>query len=318
MSITALSPETIIQIFQDEDLSLKDVCSGLQVCTSWNGYLDDKWIWKPLFDKAGLPMVKEIDTKFNVVFGNLFSRSLDYELFKKCYGEVRDISLMSKNAYDKLISKNDPFIPSEEPQKKICETSWLVIDPSHVYRPYDETLFNKLDESTNPEDKPEVSANGKEMKIPFTLRNRKLVIEHTYPNIKIFKFNDFLPEAFVQCNSAPEKTGFWVMREVIVYRNEFYAVQKTLIEGKEGYRLVPLRVRLVFNAMKICETGTCPDTAEPCMFARTANMVLLQGHPGPVGIGLFAPGVGFSVKRNYYGAKHADLGALPGFPAEEV
>ncbi len=277
MSITALSPEMFISIFQDPDLSNKDLCIGHQVCTDWNVLLGDKLVWNPRrFNKAGLPMVEDIDTKLNVVFGNLFTRSLDYELFKKCYGEVRNIGLMSKKAYDKLLTENDPFIPSEELQQKICATSWLVIDPSHVHRPYDETLFNELDASTDPRDKPKVSPDGKEMEIPFTLRNRKLVIEHTNPNTKIFGF--FLPEALDQCNAAPEKTGFWVMREVVVYRNEAYTVQKTLIEGKEGYKLVPLRVRLVFDALMICKTGTHPDTgALNWTYARTANIVRLYG-----------------------------------------
>ncbi len=315
MSITALSPESIVKIFQDEDLSHKDVCRGHQVCKYWDVLLDDKWIWNPRrFNEAGLPMVEGIDTKLNVVFGNLFTRSLDYEFFKKCYGEVRNIGLMSKKAYDKLLMENDPFIPSEEPQQKICETSRLVIDPSHVHRPYDEKLFNKLNASTDPRDKPEVSPDGKEMEIPFTLRNRQLVIEHTNPGIKIFSY--FFPEALVQCNAAPEKTGFWVMREVVVYQNKDYIVQKTLIEGKEGYKLVPLRVRAVFDALMICKTGTCPDTGYPdWTFARPSDMVQLFGEAVPMAIGGFAHGTGVSLFFRYDAEFDRD-GALPGFPAE--
>jgi hypothetical protein len=315
MSITALPNETIIQIFQDEDLSHKDVCRGHQVCTAWNALLDDKWIWNPRrFNEAGLPMVEGIDTEFNVVFGNLFSRSPDYALLKECYGKVRDIPLMPKKAYDKFVGENDPFIPSKKPQAKICETSWLVIDPSHVYRPYDQMLFDKLNASTDPRDKPEVIADGKEMRIPFTLRNRKLVIEHTNPEKKVFGY--FLPEALDQCNAAPEKTGFWVMREVVVYRNKAYTVQKTLIEGKEGYKLVPLRVRLIFDALMIRKTGTCPDTEVPILtFARTADMVQLFDSPKPIFIGIFDPGSGVHVYSSSDDANDDD-GALPGYPAE--
>ena len=315
MSITALPNETIIQIFQDEDLSHKDVCRGHRVCKEWNVLLDDKWIWNlSRFNEAGLPMVEGIDTEFNVVFGNLFSRSPDYALLKECYGKVRDIPLMPKKAYDKFVGENDPFIPSKKPQAKICETSWLVIDPSHVYRPYDQMLFDKLNASTDPRDKPEVIADGKEMRIPFTLRNRKLVIEHTNPEKKVFGY--FLPEALDQCNAAPEKTGFWVMREVVVYQGEAYTVQKTLIEGKEGYKLVPLRVRLVFDAICKTKTGTCPDTRSP-ICARTADMVLVHGVTWPMGFGCFVtnPRSGVRVfNLDFYPVDYE--GALPGFPAE--
>jgi hypothetical protein len=312
MSITALTPEMVVQIFKDEDLSHKDVCRGHRVCAAWNALLDCKGIWNPSrFNEAGLPMVEGIGSGYNVVFGNLFSRSLDYEFFKKCYGKVRDIPLMSKKAYDKFVSENDPFLPY---QVKICKTSWLVIDPSHVYRPYDETLFNILNASTAPEDKPQMSADGKEMKIPFTLRNRRLVIEHTNPDKKIF--GAFLPAAFDQCNAAPEKTGFWVMREVVVYQGEFYTVQKTLIEGNEGYKLVPLRVRLVFDAICKTKTGTCPDTRST-ICARTADMVLVHGVTWPMGFGCFVtnPRSGVRVfNLDFFPVDYE--GALPGFPAE--
>ncbi len=257
-------------------------------------------------------MVEGMDTGLSSVYSKLFSRSLNYEFFKKCYGELRDIPLMSKKAYDKFVSENDPFIPSEDPQAKICETSWLVIDPSHIYRPNDGTLFNILDASTKPEDKPEMSADGKEMKIPFTLRNRKLVIEHTNPDKKIF--NHFTPAVLDQCNSAPEKTGFCVMREVAVYWAKAYTVQKTLIEEKEGYKLVPLRVRLVFDAMKICETGSCPDDNRTRAF--TANTVQFNIYTFPVGPAWFSPEAGVDVSPDYCVQGDSKCGALPGFPAE--
>ncbi len=312
MTISLLPPECIYNIY--EGLPKKEVCRGTQVCQGWYQTLGSVGIWKPFFKEAGLPLVEGMGTGLGSVYNNLFTRSLDYELFKKCYGEVRNIGLMSKKAYDKLLTENDPFIPSEEPQKKICETSRLVIDPSHVYRPYDETLFNKLNASTDPRDKPEMSADGKEMEIPFTLRNRKLVIEHTNPNKPMFRF--FLPDALVQCNAAPEKTEFWVMREVVVYQNKAYSVQKTLIEGKEGYKLVPLRVRLVFDAFMICKMGTCPDTGAPnWTYARTADMVQLFGSSWPMQIGGYVSGSGVHICYDF-GDAVVSIGALSGFPAE--
>ncbi len=307
--ISLLSPENIYDIY--EGLPKKEICRGTQVCKDWYQILGSIGIWKPFFKEAGLPLVEGMGTGFNAVYGNLFFRSLNYEFFKKCYGEVRDISSISIKAYDKFVSENDPFIPSEEPQQKICETSWLVIDPSHVYRPYDETLFNKLNASTDPQDKPEKIEDGKVMKVPFKLRNRKLVIEHTNPDKQIFQF--FLPEAMDQCNAAPEKTGFWVMRETVVYYSTAYTEQKILIEEQEGYKVVPLRVRLTFNGMKICETGTCPDKVANSTFANTSDMINARF---PMVIGYFAPGAGAYV-TNDYGNASISHGAVAGFPAQD-
>ena len=317
MSIDALSREMIVTIFQDQDLSSKDVARGHRVCKEWNELLGIPMIWnESRFNEAGLPKVEGIDTKLNVVFNNLFCRSLNYEWFKKWWGKVQDFGIMSKEAYDRFFTKNDPFIPSEGPQQKICETSWLVIDFSSVWRPYDETLFNRVNASTDLRDKAERSADGKEMKIPGTLRNRKLLIEHTHPGKRIFGL--FHSEALAQCNDAPEKTGFWVVRGE-VYQNKAYSVQEDLIKGNEGYKLVPLRVGVVFYSFILCRTGNCPLKAgQDVRFARTADLVHLQGGVSlPMAIG----GEPFwftclAVGPNFHQA--ADFNsALAGFPAEE-
>lgn len=103
MTLTLLPLEMVDSIFKD--LSNKDVGKAHQVCKEWGEFLGNMsaLIWNRIrFNEAGLPMVKGIDTKLNVVFNNLFTRSLDYEFFKKCHGEVRDIGVMSKEAYDML------------------------------------------------------------------------------------------------------------------------------------------------------------------------------------------------------------------------
>src|SRR5579871_79105 len=181
MSVS-LPLDIIKPIFQFQ--SIEDICSGIQVCKSWGNKLESEEVWQPHFHAKGLPMVKGINTKLNVVYGNLFRRTISGEMFKEWYGEVRNIPLMKKEKYECFVDKNDPFISKEDPQQKIHETFWIVIDPSHVYRPYHEGLYNKLCESTNPKDYPEKSKDEQEMKIPFTLENRYLLIKYLHPDRK--------------------------------------------------------------------------------------------------------------------------------------
>ena len=191
-----------------------------------------------------------------------------------------------------------------------------MIDPSYVYRPFEEELFNTLDESTDRRDKPEVIEGGKVMKIPFTVRNRKLLIEHTNPGKKIF--GPLMSEALAQCNDAPEKTGFCVVKEEEVYPNETYSDQQALIEGKKGYKLVLFRVGFVFYTIMYCKTGSCPVTAGPKVrYARTANTVQVQLRgTSPISIGGHRNFI--HVGRVVYddGSPDTDLGALAGFSAE--
>ncbi len=296
------------------DISLllpdQEVCNAARVCKSWNNALERDKFWELFLAKKGIPMVEDIDTGLKKVFLNLHSRTISGEMFAECYGEVRDIPRLAKERYKMFVEQMDPFIPKSFPQQKISRTFYLVINPSHVYRPYDEKLYKKLNASKNKEDKSELLTNGAEMKIPFTLRNRVLLIQ--YPNHKIFSYF-FLFDVFDQCNSLSEKTTLWLMREKAVLQEQYYNNQKRLVQ-KEGFQLTPLTVRVDFNAIKIRKTGTCPDSGR--MNALVANTIKLYDKDTyPLFIGSYTSNMGIDLFYSL-GNPHKCHGVVPGLPAE--
>ena len=110
----------IVQFLPDQGVS-----NALRVCKQWNKDLEDDGFWGSLIPNRGLPFVQDIHTEFKTVYRNLFRRTMSGEMFKKYYGEVRDIPLLSKKIYEQFIRAMDPFITA---QKKMCETFWLMID----------------------------------------------------------------------------------------------------------------------------------------------------------------------------------------------
>ncbi len=310
-------------IVRNIGLSLPDqgIYNALQVCKQWNEDLEANEFWGSLIPKRGLPLVEDIYTGHKTVYRNLFRRTMSGEMFKKYYGEVRDIPLLAKKVYEKFINAMDPFNIT---QKKMCQTFWLMIDPSHVYRPYEEKLFNFLNASLNPEDTPEILEESKEMKVPFTLTNRIRMIEYLHPDKKVF--GSIHPQVLVQCNSAPKKTALWLMREDVVFMGETDCNQKQWVKD-QGFERARLATRLAFNALKICDQDACPDkgtpyhlfatTEEPTrVSARTPDMVggESSAFPVPVAIGGYVSGEGVNIFCSYLASP--GTGVAPGLRAE--
>jgi hypothetical protein len=285
-------------------LSNQEIHSVFQVCKYWNQLVDCDEFWKSLFAKKGLPFVEGIDKDYKQIYITLSPKTISGEMFKECFGEVREIPLLAKEKYKMFVELNDPFIPASAPQQKIRRTFWIILNPSHVYRRYDEELYILLKASEFQEDQPEISKDGKEMKVPFTFRNQILLIEYSGHSV----FGYFHPEVLLQCNSASGKTAIWLMREQTVYQNHVYSIQKQDVKEK-GFELVPLTVRSAFDGIKIRTTGTCPDNA--CApYARTANTLNLPPEIRPVAIGGYPTDGGLEVVAS--GPDDEYNGVVPG------
>ncbi len=284
------------------------IFSAAQVCKSWNEALDDDAFWLSLITKKGIPLVEGINNGLKTVYRNLSPRTISGEMIAEHFGEVRDIPRMALDRYKMFMEQNDPFIPQSAIKRKICRTFYLVVNPAYVYRCYDEELYKFLNNSENMQDKPELIDGGREMKIPFTLNNRKKL--SAYPNQKIY--GNFLHKAIVQCNSPADKTTLWLMREEGAYCNLTYWAQKDLVE-KKGFQLIPLPVRIAFDAIKIRETGTCPDKSGSNV--RTAGRLKrVEEFYSPI-VGFFS--LSSKVYLNVHSSHDGDhYGVIPGIPAE--
>ncbi len=269
-------------------LSNQEIHSVFQVCKHWNELVDCDEFWKYLFVKKGLPFVEGTDKDYKQIYITLSPKTISGEMFKECFGEVRDIPLLAKDKYKMFAELNDPFTSADVPQQKICRTFWIILNPSHVYRCYDKELYILLKASKFQEDQPE-NKDGEEMKIPFTLRNQILLIEYSGHNV----FGYFHPEVLLQCSPVSGKTTLWLMREQTVYQNHAYSIQTQDVKEK-GFELVPLTVRSAFDGIKIRKTGTCPDNVG-APYARTANTLKLPPEIRPVAIGGYPTDRGLEV-----------------------
>ncbi len=292
-------------------LSDREVCNVIQVCKPWNLALENDAFWSLLISTKGLPRVEGINEGFKEVYRNLSSRTFGGAIFKECFGEVRGIPPLSKERYKMLIEQYDSFIPEGFPKKKMSRTFYLMILPSHVYHRHEEKLYNLFIASQLNEDKAELSADRTEIKIPFTPNNCKLLMEYLHPDCKVFDFVDTESEE-VERTPLSDKTTLWLMRDEVVFCNDSYAYQKQLIRER-GFQLIPLIVRVAFNAMKIRKTGTCPDTEG--MYARTFDAIRWDNDSFPLAIGNFTLEKGIRV-TGYVNNASPNCGAVAGIPAE--
>ena len=304
VSVHSIPPEIMCKIF--EGLSTKEVCRGIQVCKEWGTQLESQWIWKPRFKEEGIPSVEGIDTKLNVVFGNLLSLNLTFN--GKLYGEVENIPNIAKEKYDKAVREREPL------GRIMIKPPRFIIDASHVRLPFDTDLYAKLNASNNGENKPKISKDGKKMKVPLTLRNRIKLHEHLYPPRTMMskkRMGDVLKEVLDQCNSAPTKTTVWeVEKTAHLYKS--YTEQKRLVE-EQGLELIPLRVRFDVEANIPEGKIYANDDGNEVAYTQTSDMVKLGGDTLPVVIGNYESGSGLSIThRNAAGVWR--VSAAPGVP----
>jgi len=319
-------------------LDLKDLPNVARVCKAWNNALKSSnnniTIWKNLFQKHGIPLVINPDSKprdyradLKILFPMTISGKLIEEYFGKMVGEVPAISA----EFFDLLQEEDSF-EEQKPGNQIAKNYVVLVLPTKITRiSGDENTPLALDAKGNLIESSGHSSSssstvtsdpGKlDLEIPFRVNN--LVTLSKYPlkgkeNGPVFNYVN--PDVLEQCNACSTEIKVYLMRKRVVEesRNKAYSAQKELVNN-EGWDVTPLRERMFYDIFKILSSGDCPDNQKPWTFARTSDPVREDdGIVRQSGIGGFAPRVGARVHHcpYYYGYDCEDVGVVPGVPAE--
>jgi hypothetical protein len=312
-----------------EFLEVADICRATIACKRWSQLGQSEVIWRNAFEKEGIPVVDGKKRDYKKDLKILYPITISGRRISRVFGEMLGrVPPISEKWFNKL-QEEDPF----EKGQFIRENYVFVVLPSLITRTVDqETPLALLNESKNLielpklEDWPSISAElataGKlDLTISFSLKNLQTLC--SYPlrgkeNMPVFN-EDFMNGVFDQCNPSPDQVRVYFMRKCIVEQSKdrSYPDQKRLVED-QGFEVTSLKVRALFDAIMILESGTCPDNKNSLQstFARTSDTVNTNYGVGlQVIIGSFAQGVGVNV-MGYDSSDDRSMGVVPSSPEE--
>ncbi|HSW86117.1 MAG TPA: F-box protein [Rhabdochlamydiaceae bacterium] len=305
-------------------LEPSDIAHASQACKQWKLVFSDQNLWKALSKKEGIPLVF-----------SLTGQPRDYrEDFKTLY-PITEVSGRKIGQYIGTVDEEIPYISEEhfnelnklDPYEKgkLKKETWVVVVvPSYVLRTASQDAPLALYEAGNlVENQQTVSPEEKQLKIPLSLKNLKILC--LYPlkgkeNMPVFDPNSE-STVFDQCGLSTNKINIYFMRRHIVEesRGKPYAEQEQLLKD-HGDKVIPLMPRALFDVISILQKGNCPDGCVPrWTFARHPDMVGYGNYAYRSIIGSFAPLSGVNVENSSFCGvvyDHASIGVVPGGPAE--
>jgi hypothetical protein len=247
--------------------------------------------------------------------GFLYLRTVSGESLSETIGrpvEKKDGKLVAAKAGNiservfNMILQEDPFDPSKPIDLVfLCEFRFVERMLGSESLPY------RLDESGNlipldggPEPKPAM--------IPLSSKNLRVLTQHPLKgqeNMPVFIGRNFLDDSqdiFNQTNTcAPKDQTRYMWREVVLkYISPLD--QKALVEaigieiGAPELAAISFRSRAIYDAVKILESGTCPEGQGLSYWTYTRfpdETIVIEGINYPVALGGFAPGSGVFVER---------------------
>jgi hypothetical protein len=319
-SVSIAGPFGCVDVFYRcaELLEVVDVGRSEQVCRSWNSLLKDALTWKKLSEREGVPLVaspsghlRNYREDFKILRPITISGKKISQFFGKIVGHIPPISEKWVNK----LQEEDPF-----EKKNLMRDNYLfVVIPSSIRRTVDQEAPLALDEwrnlieSTNQENGHSNSTERRDLEIPFSLKNFKKLC--SYPlkgkeNMPVFD-GCFVPEVFDTC---ADKTNVYFMRKCLIWqsKNTSYSDQEALVKT-QGFEVTPLRERAIFDAIKILESGTCPDVRYPWNFVRSPDTVCYLNGIHRAVIGGFSPCFGMDIYASY---GIDAVGVVPGVSAE--
>jgi hypothetical protein len=296
-----------------EVLDLRDVMSCERVCTTFfNVFCQNQGIWTQLSLKEGIPLVAGPKRNRRDDLKTLWPITLSGARISWAIGQpVGEIPCISEVAFNRL-NAPDPF-----EQGKLMKETWVfVVVPAYVKRIAGPEMPFDFDNGGNlvvvSEDQIQ---HGKELVISLSLKNFKPVFSCPLKgreNMPILCNN----RVFDQCGASSDKTSVYFMRRCIVEgsRGLVYAKQEQLVE-QYGFGVTPIRVRALFDAIIILESGTCSDArGKLWSFARSPDMLDRGDGARHVCVGAFFPGAGVTILES--NSVSAEIGVAPGVYAD--
>lgn len=291
-SISRVYENQVVQRFA-EFLDARDIGRCECVCKLWKESCKSPEIWNGLTKREGLFFVEGKDRNRRTDFHVLYPMTNSGKRIGRYLGEVDgEIPIISEKIFN-LLYTPDPFIKSSlntniscllkdiphiselfpfllnchrhfEKGKLIKDTFEFVVDFPWIKRTAGKETPLGLDEQGNLKELPaDQVKEGEELVIPFSSRNLKVLC--SYPlkgkeNVPIFaRYSD--DKIFNQCGASSNNVRVYLMRKYIADESWY----KTCIDqenfvNEKGFDITPFRIRILYDAVKILESGTCPDS----------------------------------------------------------
>lgn len=306
-------------------LGLADFVHCSRVCRAWRTTMELPDIWLRMFNEEKIPCIQGRESTAYQDFCVMFP--ITYSQRKiSCLGRfVGNVPVISKKAFDLLKHIKDPYEPLNEPEKKMRETFSVIVEPTHIDRPYDQALLKVLVkygdfDAKNPEN---YNPKTQRLLIPYSLKNLRVLAENPLPmtgRLPVFCYFD--RQVLKQCSTVSKTVTVSVMRrEVPVHsRNLILAEQKKRLK-KDEFEMVTARTRFYFNVLEVqSKYSSCWNryrNKNRWIFSRTSDVCKINGVPIPVIVGEAYLGNGTIVyPLNDYA--DGDIGAVPCLPAKLV
>jgi hypothetical protein len=213
-------------------------------------------IWLQMFEDEKIPRIKGRATTANEDFR--FMKAVTYSIRKiGCLGRfVGEVPMISAEDFNKLQNKMDPY----EPDKKMCETFRVIVEPTHIHRDYDKSLLDALikEGDFDPNDPRNSNLESQGLLIPYSLKNLKILAEHPLSQKSTKSvFNHFCPNVLDHFGSPLETVHIDFMRIKIPKQSRHltYDGQRKMLESN-GHEIMPLRTRLYFDVVEMLTEGT--------------------------------------------------------------
>jgi hypothetical protein len=305
-----------VQRFTDF-LGLSEIGLCTRVCKLWNEACKNQEIWIGVTIREGIPFVegqgRDRRADLQVLYPMTISGKRSGGFLGKMIGQIPFISEVFLN----VLNAPDPF----EEDKLIKDTFVFIVDFPQIERTVDEETPLDLDEQGNliELDADQVQKQtGKVLLIPNMPKNLRVLCSHPLKgkeNMPVFsKYSS--DEVFNQCSVSSNKVSVYFMRRCVAdeTRDMDYPGEEKFV-NKRGFDVTPFRVRALFDAVEILESGTCPDSGKPrYTYARCSDIVRFGTDEYHAGIGGFAPRSGADVSID--DGDDVDISVAPGVSAE--
>lgn len=273
-----------------------------QVCTTWKQLADQPSIWESHSINENIPVVAGEKRDHKSDFRILRSITVGFtqigRIFGECLGKMPKINPI----VFALLTQPDPW----EPEKTMAQTFVFVVVPKAFKKAFEQGLFNNLAENGDGfknVDPAQAKILQEDMEVPCSHKNIVLL-----SGGKIFTAGTTV-KYFDECNSVSEDVHIYFMRKVAPLQTRSKNLQGQ-IGVLNDFENVPLKVRMLSNAVEFAETKTCSDSAVGCESVRTSALV--KGNFNvTIGCHDLSKGIGFDFWQCVPAAVGANLGAVP-------
>lgn len=306
-------------------LTIEELSRSCLVSTSWRLFIDTangQFLWKNASIREGVPVVEGKDRNYKDEFKFLRPITIGGRTIARYLGEiVGEVPRMREDRFLELRDSSDFF----EPARFKRETHVVLVDPAALKITTGLNRPLALDESRTLVEVPEAERTKivpEELTVPFSFKNLKALAKYPLAGMEngpVFNQTS-VGAVFDQCNAPSNQNGILIMRKEVVARNTPFNGdhgQNAQVTNNRSWKVMTVRQRGFYDAIKILETGTCPDSQDPFTYVRTAERVARFGATDyPAAIGGFAPGVGVDVNVNGDAFAYPGVGLVPVGPAE--